>query len=355
MRGFVLTSSKQIMAAGVVAGCALWMGVCTAAMLVNLFSVSATDREIAKLKAQSERYVADRQARLDSALAQLNSGSTAEVASTIESRHAALAMLLTGLKDAPGAAEALTPAIDRALANQDATPARRVHMVRLGQEQLLDAADNFAKTRADRLRIAFRMAGLTPSAFTPKGGSLGGPLIDSKDPRALAEVLDVDEDFAVRIQKVSHDVSDTQALTAAAGALPFARPTGGSYQSSGFGVRYDPFTRRPAFHSGLDFAGAQATPILATGPGVVSYAGPRAGYGKAVEIDHGRGLKTRYAHLSAIAVTPGQQVAVGQRVGAMGSTGRSTGTHLHYEVWVNGRAQNPGRFLRAGQYVLQAE
>jgi murein DD-endopeptidase MepM/ murein hydrolase activator NlpD len=357
MRGFVLSTSKQMAIAAGVAGGALWMGVCTAAMLVNLLSASAADREIARLKAQSERYVADRQARLDSALARLNaaSGSSADVAQSIEKRHAALALLLTDLKGSPGAAEALTPAINRALASETRNPARRVEMVRIGQEQLLEAADSFAKSRADRLRLAFRMAGLSPSAYSARGGALGGPLIESKDPRALAAVLDVDEEFAGRIQRAARDLSDARALADAADELPFARPTAGTPQTSSFGVRLDPFTRRPAFHSGLDFSGSHATPIYATGPGVISFTGRRSGYGNVVEIDHGRGLKTRYGHLSAIAVQPGQRVGVGQRIAAMGSTGRSTGTHLHYEVWVNGRAQNPGRFLKAGQYVLQAD
>lgn len=357
MKAFVLTTSKQMAIAGVVAGGALWMGVCTAAMLVNLLSASATDREIAQLKAQSERYVADRQARLDSALARLNaaSGSNEDLATTIEKRHAALALLLTDLKGAPGAAENLTPAINRALAAESRNPAQRVEMVRIGQEQLLDAADSYAKSRAERLRLAFRMAGLTPSAFVPKSGSLGGPLIDSKDPRALAAVLDVDEEFALRIQRAAKDLSEARALTDAAGDLPFGRPTASAPQTSGYGVRFDPFTRRPAFHSGLDFAGGHATPIHAAGPGVVAFTGVRSGYGNTIEIDHGRGLKTRYAHLSAIAVRPGQRIAIGQRIGAMGSTGRSTGTHLHYEVWMNGRAQNPGRFLKAGQYVQQGD
>lgn len=355
MKAFVLTTRKQMLLAAGVAGGALWMGVCTAAMLVNLMSASASDREIASLKAQSERYVADRQARLDSAMARLNaaSGANGDMAATIEKRHAALALLLTDLKGAPGAAQALTPAINRALANTDANPARRVEMVRVGQEQLLDAADSFSKGRADRLRLAFRMAGLSPSSYVDRGGALGGPLIESRDPRALAAVLDVDEDFASRIQRVARDLSETHALSEAVQDLPFARPTSAASQTSGFGVRFDPFTRRPAYHSGLDFSGAYATPIYATGPGVVSYTGGRSGYGNVVEIDHGRGLKTRYAHLSTIAVRPGQRVAVGQRIAGMGSTGRSTGTHLHYEVWVNGRAQNPGRFLKAGQYVLQ--
>jgi murein DD-endopeptidase MepM/ murein hydrolase activator NlpD len=355
MKGFVLTTKKQMVLASGVAASALWIGVATAAMLVNLLSVSAADREIARLKAQSERYVADRQARLDSAMARLNaaSGESTDMAASMEKRHAALALLLTDLKGAPGAAEALTPAINRALAHEDAAPSRRVEQVRIGQEQLLEAADTFAKSRADRLRLAFRMAGLSPSTFVERGGSLGGPLIESRDPAALAAVLDVDDDFAVRIQRAAHDLSDARQLSEAAGDLPLARPTAGSGQSSGFGVRFDPFTRRPAYHSGLDFPGGQATPIYATGPGVVSFTGRRSGYGNVVEIDHGRGLKTRYAHLSAFAVTPGQRVGVGQRIAAMGSTGRSTGPHLHYEVWVNGRAQNPGRFLKAGQYVLQ--
>lgn len=357
MRAFVLSTKKQLMIAGGVAGAAMWLGVSTAAMLVNVLSVSSADREIARLKAQSERYVADRQARLDSAMARLNaaSGSSTDLAASIEKRHAALALLLTDMKGAPGAADALTPAINRALAsNADASAPRRVEMVRIGQEQLLDAADSYAKSRADRLRLAFRMAGLSPSSFADRGGSLGGPLIESKDPRALAAVLDVDDDFAVRIQRAARDLNEAQALSNAAQDLPIQRPATAAQQTSGFGVRFDPFTRRPAYHSGLDFAGAHRTPIYATGPGVVAFVGQRSGYGNVVEIDHGHGLKTRYAHLSGFAVQRGQRVAVGQRIAAMGSTGRSTGTHLHYEIWVNGRAQNPGRFLKAGQYVLQA-
>ena len=357
MRAFVLTTRKQLILAGTLGVAALWMGVCTAAMMVGLLSASGSDREIAKLKAQSERYVADRQARLDSAMARLSaaSGSNTDVAAGIEKRHAALAMLLTDMKGAPGATEALTPAINRALASSPAaSPARRIEMVRMGQEQLLDAADTFAKSRADRLRLAFRMAGLTPSSFVDRRGALGGPLIESRDPRALAAVLDVDDDFAVRIQRAAHDLSEAQSLADASRDIPIGRPIAADGQSSGFGVRYDPFTHRPAYHSGLDFPGGYATAIYATGPGVVSYTGVRSGYGNVVEIDHGRGLKTRYAHLSGFAVRPGQRVGIGQRIAAMGSTGRSTGTHLHYEVWVNGRAQNPGRFLKAGQYVLQA-
>nr|WP_215906464.1 M23 family metallopeptidase [Phenylobacterium glaciei] len=356
MRAFVLTTGKQLTFASVLAVCALWMGICTAAMMVNAMALSATDQEIARTQAKYERWIADRQARLNSAVAQLNAanGSVDDLALTIEKRHAALAMLLTDVKGAPGLSQALAPTIQRAShVPAGASPMRRIELVRASQERLIDAADNFAKSRADRLRLAFRLAGLTPTSYTPRGGSLGGPLIEAKDPRALAAVLDVDEGFAVRIQHAATNMSEASALADAAGKLPFARPTNHTGTSSGFGVRFDPFTRRPAFHSGLDFVGGFGVPIYTTAPGVVSFTGQRSGYGNTIEIDHGGGFKTRYAHLQAIGVTIGQRVAVGQRIGAMGSTGRSTGPHLHYEVWVNGRAQNPDRFVKAGDYVLQ--
>jgi murein DD-endopeptidase MepM/ murein hydrolase activator NlpD len=356
MRAFVLTPRRQMAAAAAVAACALWMGICTAAMMVNAMALSAGDQQVARTEAKYERWIADRQARLNSAVAQLSAaeGSVDELALTVERRHAALAMLLSDFKGAPGATQALGPSIQKAsTAPAGMAPMRRIEMVRAGQERLIDAADEFAKTRADRLRLAFRLAGLTPSAYMPKGAALGGPLIEARDPRALAAVLDVDEGFAQRIQHAATNLSEASALADAASKLPFARPTANTPKSSGFGVRFDPFTRRPAFHSGLDFSGGYNTPIYTTAPGVVSFTGVRSGYGNTIEVDHGRGFKTRYAHLQAIAVSPGQRLGVGQRIGAMGSTGRSTGPHLHYEVWVNGRAQNPDRFVKAGDYVLQ--
>jgi murein DD-endopeptidase MepM/ murein hydrolase activator NlpD len=345
MRGYVLTTKKQLMFASGVAAASLWMGVCTAAMLFNAMALSHSDRELAHTQARYERWIADRQARLNSAVAQLDAtnGSIDGMAANIEKRHVALALLLTDFQGAPGAAQALAPAPPR-LAG---TPLQRVQAVQMDQERLISAAESFAKSRAERLRLAFRLAGLDPHHYAGAASGLGGPLIEARDPRALAAILDVDDDFAVRIQHASDDMSDMRALSAAARKLPLARPTD-TATSSGFGVRMDPFTHHPAYHPGLDFSGAIMTPIHATAPGVVSFTGVRSGYGNTIEIDHGGGFKTRYAHLSTISVSVGQRVALGQRIGGMGSTGRSTGSHLHYEVWVNGRAQNPSRFVRAG-------
>ena len=354
MRGFVLSTERQVMIAGLVAVGAIWMGISTAATLVTLFTPSKSEQEVVRTEAKYERWIADRDARLNSAVAQLNAtgGSFEDIANGVEKRNAALIMLLTNLKGSPGAAEALTPILARQ-APAHATPTQRIQTVEQDQDRLIDAAETFAKNRADRLRLAFRLAGLDPDVYAATGPALGGPLIDAKDPRALAAVLDVDEDFAGRIQHAVSDLSDLQGLDASAHDLPLARPTTNTRETSGFGVRMDPFTGEPAYHAGQDFAGAYGTPIDVTAPGIVSFTGVRSGYGNTIEVDHGHGFKTRYAHLSAISVQVGQHVAVGQRIGAMGSTGRSTGTHLHYEVWVNGRAQNPLRFVKAGDYVQQ--
>ena len=123
-------------------------------------------------------------------------------------------------------------------------------------------------------------------------------------------------------------------------------------ETSSYGYRRDPFNGMLAFHSGIDFRGAYGQAILAAAPGKVGYVGPRQGYGNVVEIDHGKGLMTRYAHLSGYEVKVGQAVARGQAIARMGSTGRSTGTHLHFEVRRADNAVDPARYLNAGK-ILQ--
>jgi len=118
--------------------------------------------------------------------------------------------------------------------------------------------------------------------------------------------------------------------------------------TSGFGVRSDPFLGRPAMHTGLDFRAATGDPVRATANGKVVSSGWAGGYGRMVEIDHGNGLSTRYGHLSEIGVKVGDQIKIGQVIGAVGSTGRSTGPHLHYETRIDGDAVDPQKFLRAG-------
>ena len=137
-------------------------------------------------------------------------------------------------------------------------------------------------------------------------------------------------------------------------AIPSDKPVQVSVtMMSAFGVRSDPFNHHAAMHPGIDLSGAYGTPIYATADGTVLRAGWNSGgYGNLVEIDHGRGISTRYGHMSAILVSAGQRVTRGQQVGRMGSTGRSTGNHLHYEVRIDGRAVNPIPFMKSTDYVL---
>jgi len=172
--------------------------------------------------------------------------------------------------------------------------------------------------------------------------AVGGPFVPvtlRKDAGAFERQL-----YRVHIARANADK-----LTRALGAVPVRKPIVGEIDlSSGFGVRSDPFLGRPAMHTGLDFRSSTGDPVRATANGVVETAGWNGGYGKMVEIDHGNGFATRYGHMSEIEVKVGQQIKIGQVVGRVGSTGRSTGPHLHYETRIDGDAVDPQKFLRAG-------
>src|SRR5260221_1485900 len=135
------------------------------------------------------------------------------------------------------------------------------------------------------------------------------------------------------------------ALRELAKILPTSLPLADYRLTSLFGIRRDPFNRRAAFHTGMDLAAPYMTPVYATAPGTVAYAGRRGEYGNVVEIDLGDGITTRYAHQHRYTVLVGQRVAAQTQIGFVGSTGRSTGPHLHYEVLVNGKPQDPAKFI----------
>ena len=136
-------------------------------------------------------------------------------------------------------------------------------------------------------------------------------------------------------------------------AVPSEKPVRHADFTSGYGVRSDPFRGRAAMHAGIDLAGPVGTSIYATADGTVTEASYNSGgYGNLIKLDHGRGIETRYAHLTSMSVRPGQRVSRGQLIGRMGSTGRSTGSHLHYEVRIDGRAVNPIPFMKSNDYLL---
>jgi murein DD-endopeptidase MepM/ murein hydrolase activator NlpD len=142
------------------------------------------------------------------------------------------------------------------------------------------------------------------------------------------------------------------ALQRLVAALPTATPLEHFEITSDYGYRRDPINGRSAVHSGVDFAAPRNTPLYTTAPGVVSFAGWRGRYGRVVEIDHGFGIKTRYAHLAKISVKKGEELGIGVEVGLLGSSGRVTGPHLHYEVLFDGAPLDPMNFIKAGKNVL---
>ncbi|MDE1999826.1 MAG: M23 family metallopeptidase, partial [Burkholderiales bacterium] len=180
----------------------------------------------------------------------------------------------------------------------------------------------------------------------PASGAMGGPSVSTTSADLLTSVDG--------IQALGDRETDLLTLIESrlfekrleARLIPSSPPVDGP-TSSGFGFRSDPFTHRTALHTGLDFPGPIGTPIMAAAGGVVLYAGPHPEYGQLVELDHGNGLVTRYGHVSKFWVKQGDLVRRGQKIAEMGSTGRSTGPHLHFEVLVEGVQQNPAKFLTA--------
>jgi murein DD-endopeptidase MepM/ murein hydrolase activator NlpD len=179
---------------------------------------------------------------------------------------------------------------------------------------------------------------------SPQGG-VGGPFIPAgpSTPSPVVQVGIVTADRAVeRWEGVQRSLR----------ALPLGAPVDQVSVMSPFGRRVDPFNGLAAFHSGMDLGGTMGTPIHATAPGRVSYVGTDGSYGRMIEIDHGQGLSTRYAHLSRFMVKPGERVHYGQVIGLMGMTGRATGVHVHYEVLLDGKPRDPAKFIQAGSYVF---
>jgi len=156
------------------------------------------------------------------------------------------------------------------------------------------------------------------------------------------------------VQDLAGDIDRLEAAERLLAAVPLAAPFDHYHQTSRFGPRTDPITRRRALHNGLDFGAAAGSEVLATAPGRVTRAGRMGSYGIMVEIDHGHGITTRYAHLSRSLVEPGDRVGLRTPVGIIGNTGRSTGRHLHYEVRLDDTPKDPARFIAAGRQLIRA-
>lgn len=199
-------------------------------------------------------------------------------------------------------------------------------------------------TKPVEKRAAKEIAKLDDSAIDPESGMEGGPYFPVDQTNVIAQ-KDVE---------LYQDLQRMMLLKQVVDGLPLGVPMDNAKKTSGFGMRIDPFRKTLARHTGLDFAGLNPhSPIKSTSDGEVVFTGYKNGYGKTIEIDHGLGITTLYGHLSQIKVIEGQKVSAGEVIGIEGSTGRSTGEHLHYEVRYNDAPLNPANFLKAGRYVSQ--
>jgi murein DD-endopeptidase MepM/ murein hydrolase activator NlpD len=221
-------------------------------------------------------------------------------------------------------------------------------LARLEARQLafVENLTRYADRRAGRAETAIRKLGLDPRVMLASMRTAqGGPLHKLSTSR--------DGSIDPRFERLGLSLARMDTLDLALEGIPQVMPTDGGMITSGFGYRRDPITRSGAMHAGLDFRGPMGAPIRAAADGKVSFVGRRSGYGNVIEIRHGNGLMTRYAHMSKFKARVGQTVAAGDVIGAIGNTGRSTGPHLHFEVRINDRAVNPRPFLETAPDVLE--
>lgn len=340
LRFFRISSKLQIRAVSIAAlGAFTWLAVTL--VMVGLQVKGASDRIALD---QREQQVTQSEARVAA-----YRGSVEDQVARVEQRQAVLDALVRrhfgNLEIEDGEASEDSPEADETGA---AIPeAATLQALERHQVAFARALRGAVEARTRQTAQAIREFGLDPRAMSRQ--AQGGPLQPVHT--AIAGNGDIDGEIA----DLEIALNRLAVMELSLRAIPSAQPTAYGSMSSPFGLRRDPFTGGRAMHNGIDFRGSTGQGILATGPGRVSFAGWKGGYGRCIEIDHGAGVVTRYAHLSGIDVQVGQEVSRGHRIGRMGSSGRSTATHLHYEVRINGRAVNPRPLLEADRDVLEIQ
>lgn len=215
------------------------------------------------------------------------------------------------------------------------------HLTRRSVEEILELEKVVAATGLKKSQLL--------ADASPRKAGQGGPFVAA----SLGD--DASERLKVRLDVLGGHVARLEELKQIMYRLPLAPPLNTFSISSRYGKRRDPVNRKWAMHYGLDFGGVFKMSVYATAPGIVTHAGRKGRYGKLVEISHGKGLKTRYGHLYKILVKRGQRVDYRHKIGLLGSTGRSTGSHLHYEINHRGRPKDPWKFIRAGRNVYKGQ
>lgn len=341
--------------------------------------LAATERDLAATHGRIARLDAalalagERLAAREGHIAALEEALAAGAARTadLEAAFGELTAEMTGALDQRDAAErelaALRVERDRLLAEVGDRAARHeallARLEEITRSSLASLGELFARSNLDIDRVLEE----AQRDYTGQGGPYvpledgmaadAGAATGNVEPVSFSRGGSLDEreaggDADLRVAALMDDLGTLDLMRFAAERLPFGAPVTGARLTSDFGPRRDPHNGKKEMHEGIDFAGPRGTPILATGDGVVVFSGRQRGYGIVVKIRHAFGFETVYAHLSRTRVKRGQQVKRGDRIGDMGSTGRSTGTHVHYEVRINGKPVNPRKFIEAARDVL---
>ncbi len=228
---------------------------------------------------------------------------------------------------------------------------QRLARLQSAQEGLLNRLAENTEASIAHVKDMISRAGLNVNQMLARlekeGAGKGGPFVPAGNEESE------DGEFTGSVAALYTEMDMWERLQAVLRQLPLASPVDNYYIASGYGSRSDPINGEPAKHLGVDLSGRMLSPVHAGAPGKVSFAGEEGRYGKLVIIDHGLGITTRYGHLQAVLVKEGEEVDYRQKIGLLGSSGRSTGPHLHYEIRVDGKAHNPVKFLRAGRYVFK--
>lgn len=370
---YVLSTRLQLAVVSTLTVMAVWCLYTMINLLVGHNPLRTSSQQMRSLKANYEREVADMRAKEENTRLMLaeQRANFETMAREIEEKHQTLSQIM-GNNDfsvavsGPSNIEYVAERVLMSPTARDTTPRQsRRDIVKtaslstglnldnslntLGETQdvFLIAAEREALDKIERNRALIQSADMdVETVLSQSTFGKGGPFIP-------VEGLVVDQSgFVSRVSAIQARAAEVEALDTAVNSLPLGHPVDTeTYRTSTFGLRQDPFTKRPTMHHGLDFGGRRLAPIVATADGIVTRVGRNGAYGKMVEIDHGHGFKTRYAHLHKTFVKRGQKVDKGFKIGGMGTTGRSTATHLHYEVHFQGRAYDPSKFLKAGLYV----
>lgn len=357
IESFPISGKAQAALLSALVGGICWISYSTGSYMASQSVMEQKDRQIVSSTLKT-RQIGEEYSLLKRDLQKLQEtkGELSEYAQFVLEQHSVdkefVMPELMEITDVDASAEAVSGEAHERLMERVDFLEERIEKLQEENQQIVMTVQKRTRGKIKELSEVIRLAGFNPDRMqrfarqtlpqselkTAKGAKgQGGPFLPEKLGK-LGEEID-------------RNLDQMMVLNAVVDRLPLGVPMRSAKITSGYGRRLDPFNRRWAMHAGIDFSAAEGAPIYATSDGVVSKAGWGGAYGNRVEIGHGLGLSTLYGHLSRVLVRPGQRVSEGQLIGRQGSTGRSTGKHLHYEIHFNGRPINPRNLLNAGYYV----